>query len=455
MADSVYKTADAARAAATSGSKPTAFAQMSAVPGTGNLNSPSVWNDPQNLFYQFAYTTDPSRKAQAFQNLARNLNQYPSQVAGYKNQFDYLQAKLIKSGLAKNALSISSALDKVVGKAIEMNTSPYDVIDNYIGAIGGASKKIAQPDTTTQYTKQIQTAMQFKDLGDARQYYADAYFTAWGKYPSAELDKKFQDAWNVQVKTQEKPTTTKTTSELAPIYNKKSKPVIDPKTKKQKIDKFGNPVYSQIAKDANGRYRYVSTITGTSTSAGEGFTQPEQEKFLADFLVANNPNAKWDIENLGGTAKKLYDGVISFYKSNYLQPPSLDKVAPLIANVLSSTDEKVSTEYITQFQNTARKQIAGKYMSIADYINAGENADTYVKPVLDTISAALEKNFTIDDPFALSIFNFKDDKGVYRLPNAYELNQMIVNHPDYGKTSSAINEAVDLTQNLKNKLGRS
>jgi hypothetical protein len=56
-----------------------------------------------------------------------------------------------------------------------------------------------QQDTTTKYTKQIQTALQFKDLGDARQYYSDAYFAAYGKYPEAELDKKFQDSWNANV----------------------------------------------------------------------------------------------------------------------------------------------------------------------------------------------------------------------------------------------------------------
>lgn len=454
MADAVYKTADAARAAATN-PRPTAFAQMSAVPGTGNLNAPNLWNDPNNLYYQFAFATEATSKAQAFQNLARNLNQYPSTVPGYKNQFDYLQAKLMSSGLAKNSLGVASALDKVVSQAIQLNTSPFSIIEDYIAGTKGGAGAIKQPDTTTQYTKQIQTAMQFKDLGDARQYYADAYFTAWGKYPSPALDKKFQDAWNVQVKTQEKPTTTKTTSELAPIYDKKSKPVIDPKTKKQKVDRFGNPVYSQIAKDKNGRYRYTSTVTGVSTSAGEGFTADEQQKFLADFLVSNNPNANWNVEDLGGTAKKLYDTVVAFHKANYSTPPTLDKVVPLITNILSSTDEKVSTEFITQYQNSVRKQTASKYMSLGDYINAGEDADKYAKPILDTISAALEKNFTIDDPFALSIFNFKDDKGVYRLPNAYELNNMIVNHPDYGKTSQAINEAVDLTQNLKNKLGRS
>jgi hypothetical protein len=445
----VYKSADEARAA--SASRPTAFAQMSNVQGTGNLNAPNIWADPENLFYKFAFATDPLAKSQAYQNLNRALNNTAGPT-GYKNQFDYINDLLTKSKLSKSSLTTASALDKVVAAAVGMNTDPFTFLESYTS--GAKGEAVKQPDTTTRYAKQIQTALQFKDLGDAREYYSDSYFTTWGQNPSAELDKKFQDAWNAQVKEQDQPTTTKTTTEKAPIYDKKSKPVIDPKTKEQKIDKFGNKVYSAIAKDKNGVYRYTDVITGTSTSQGQGFTQEEQQQFLADFLVSNNPNVSWNVDNLGGSAKTLYDSIVAFNKANYNKIPDLAAISPLIKNVLSSTDAKAATEYVAQYQNTIRKQTAAKYMGIAEYINAGEDASTYLKPLMETFGTALEKNFTQDDPFILQAANFKDDKGVYRMPNAYEINQMIMNHPDYGKTAKAVNEAVDLTQSLKSKLGR-
>jgi hypothetical protein len=432
--------------------KPSAFAQMSNVPGTGNLNSPNIWKDPENLFYKFAFATEPLAKAQAYQNLNRALNSTAG-PAGFKNQFDYISSLLVKTGLTKNSLGFASALDKVVTASVGTNTDPFTFLETYQKSLSGG-KAVKQPDTTTRYAKQIQTAMQFKDLGDARQYYSDAYFTAFGKNPSADLDKKFQDAWNKQVKDQDKPTTTKTVTEFAPIYDKKSKAVIDPKTKKQKVDKFGNLVYSKIALDQSGQKRYTSVVTGTTTSAGEGFTDEEQKQFLADFLVANNPNTSWNVDNLGGTAKTLYDSIDSFHKANYSKTPDLVTLSTLIKDVLSSTDPKVATELIKQYESGTRKQTASKYMSLAEYVNAGEDADKYVKPMLETLSTALEKNISIDDPFAVSVFNFKDDKGTYRLPNAYELNNLIMNHSDYPKTSRAINEAVDLGQSLRSKLGR-
>lgn len=432
--------------------KPSAFAQMSNVPGTGNLNSPNIWKDPENLFYKFAFATEPLAKAQAYQNLNRALNATAG-PAGFKNQFDYISSLLVKTGLTKNSLGFASALDKVVTASVGTNTDPFTFLETYQKSLGGG-KAVKQPDTTTRYAKQIQTAMQFKDLGDARQYYNDAYFTAFGKNPSADLDKKFQDAWNKQVRDQDKPTTTKTTTKFAPIYDKKSKAVIDPKTKKQKVDEFGNLVFSKIAVDQSGQKRYTSIVTGETTSAGEGFTPEEQKQFLADFLVANNPNTEWKVDDLGGSAKSLYDTIASFHKANYSKVPDLPSLSTLINNVLSSTDEKVATEYITQYQNTIRKQTANKFMSLSEEIKAGEDADKYVKPLLEVFTTALEKNFTQDDPFVIQALNFKDDKGVYRMPNALELNQMIMNHPDYGKTAKAVNEAVDLTQNLRSKLGR-
>ena len=436
-------------------SRPSAFQQMSVVQGTGNLNSPNIWTDQENLFYKYAFATDALAKAQSYQNLNRALNSTQDPVAaaaGFKNNFDYINSLIVKSGLAKDALGFGAALDKVIAASVSTNTSPFDFLETYTAGIKGAV--IKQPDTTTRYAQQIQTAMQFKDLGDARQYYNDAYFAAWGKRPSAELDKKFQDTWNMQVKNQEAPTTTKTTTEYAPVYDKKSKPVIDPNTGKQKVDKFGNPQYSKIAVDQSGQKRYTVITKGATTSAGEGFTAEEQQQFLADFLVANNPDATWNVENLGGAAKSLYDNIDAFYKANYMKTPDLLTLSSVIKDVLSNPDEKAATEVIKQYQTGVRKQTASKYMSLAEYINSGDDADKYVKPLLETLSGALEKNFTIDDPFVVSILNFKDESGTYRVPNALELNNMIMGHKDYGKTSKAINEAVDLAQNLRSKLGR-
>ena len=53
---------------------------------------------------------------------------------------------------------------------------------------------------------------------------------------------------------------------------------------------------------------------------------------------------------------------------------------------------------------------------------------------------------------ALSIFNFKDDKGNYRLPNDYEFSTLLMNDPRRARTSMAKNEAVNVAQSLGQQL---
>jgi hypothetical protein len=434
--------------------KPSAFAQMSVVPGTGNLNAPNIWKDPENLFYKFAFATEPLAKSQAYQNLNRALNSTPG-PAGFKNQFDYLSNLLVKTGLTKNSLGFASALDKVVAASVGVNTDPFSFLENYnknLANAGGTTVK--QPDTTTRYAKQIQTALQFKDLGDARQYYNDSYFTAFGQNPSADLDKKFQDAWNKQVKDQDAPTTTKTTTEYAPIYDKKSKPVIDPKTKKQKVDKFGNPVYSKIALDQSGQKRYTTITTGKTTSSGEGFTADEQKQFLATFLSANAPELAGDPTKLGGTAKSIYDQVVELHKNNFLDAPTLPSLLPLLKSVIGTADKGVATELLTKYQADQRAKAATKYMGIADFLNAGKDASEFVNPLRDRVSQFLESDVSLDDPLMMRLLNFQGEDKKYRLMNDYELQQALVNDPRFGKTSTAKNQSVNAAQALASALGR-
>jgi len=105
-----------------------------------------------------------------------------------------------------------------------------------------------------------------------------------------------------------------------------------------------------------------------------------------------------------------------------------------------------------QYVNGLQKKSGTRFMSIQGLLQPGENATKYVDPVLKSIGNALETTIDIKDPLALMALNFKDDKGNYRLPNDYELSQMVMNDKRYGTTSSAINTAINMGQSLQNAL---
>ncbi len=420
------------------GEKQSAFAQMSA------YSVGSIYNTSTDPYLLFAGATDPSRKAMYLQEIARTLSgkQGP---AGYQgSQLNYLQEMLRKSGLSKSTTPLgmfgvdeSNALEKVILASVASNVDPLTFLEDYNTSLKG--KTIKQPDTTTKFTKQVQSALQFKDLGDARQYYSDAYFKAYGKFPEPDLDKRFQDAWNAEVKKQTQPTTTEGKTQFAPIYDTKSKKVIDPKTKKQKVDKFGNKVYASIKKNADGIEQYKTITTGVSTAKGEGFTAEEQTQFLATFLTNNFPGTDFSkVEDIGGTAKTLYDAIRNVHEQNY------DDASP---------DDKVQSELFRQYTDKINKRANTRFMSLSEVIQPGENASQYVNPLLKSLSTALEQQISIKDPLAIKALNFKGEDGKYRLPNEFELNDMVMNDSRFGGTSTAINTAVNMAQTLKNALG--
>ena len=74
-------------------------------------------------------------------------------------------------------------------------------------------------------------------------------------------------------------------------------------------------------------------------------------------------------------------------------------------------------------------------------------------PVLTTLSTILEKEVTADSDIAKRVFNFTGADGKFKMPNDFELLKFAKSLPDYGKTSTAINESINIAQSLKNQLG--
>jgi hypothetical protein len=419
-----------------------------------------IYSDQTDPLVLFAQTTDPVRKAGYLMDIRRKYS--GKAPGGYPGtEFDYIQALLRNAGISKSTTPIgggmvgledSAALEKVILAGIASQQDPLTFLENYNASLK-PKEGPKQPDTTTKYTKQIQTALQFKDLGDARQYYSDAYFAAFGQWPSADLDKKFQTSWNTQVKQQNQPTTTAGKTESAPIYDTKSKPVIDAKTKKQKVDKFGSKVFSKIKTNAEGVRQYKSVTTGTSTKQGEGFTEEEQTQFLADFLVDNFPESEWNVEDIGGTAKTIYDTFKAYHTGNYDAVPDFATLSPIIKNMMSTPDEKVQNEIYSQYISGIQEKTSNKFMALKNVVKPGETANKYIAPLLTELSNELETTIDVKDNLAIQMLNYKDEKGEFRLPNEFEKRQLIMNDKRYDSTSAAINTAVNMAQSLKNALG--
>jgi hypothetical protein len=446
------KTADEARKAAMQGSA--AYAQANA-----NPVGPNAYTDPANPYVQLLGATDQIEKNNRFQNLYRGLVTQPSALGG-ANLFTDLQTLLRSTGFSKGktATGIPDPADidgliTALGGAIGMNAPDVFSYLSAIAASGGrgTAKEIKQPDTTTKFTRQVTSALQLRDLGDATNKFNDDFFMAYGSMPNQDSIKAFQNAWNAEARQQKASTATETVTKMAKVYDKTSEPIIDKKTGKQKLDKFGQPMFSSQKRNAEGVLQYKPIVSQDTVTMGQGFTAEEQAEFMADYLVANFPDVA-DADNLGGTAKTIYDAIVKLDQDNYREVSNFAAIAPVIKQVIGSGKAEVAQEYLKQYSDKIRKETGKKYMALTESLAEGQNASDVVKPLLNEISAALETSVDIKDPLAVQMLNFQGPDGTYRLPNELEKNQLYIKDPRFASTSTSINGAINAVQTLRSRL---
>lgn len=391
-------------------------------------------------YVNYLTSSDTLGKQNAFNNIMAYWRNTPSPT-GQGGYDTYIQQMLRSSKYSsgKTPAGVFSAedatgLEKALSDAIR-NGSDFSSWLGFIsqnGGIGSSGSGNKQPDTTPKYSKQVSTALKMKDYGDAQNYMYDAYYNTYGMAPSSDVVKKFQDGWNAQMQKQEKPTTT--TNETT------FKPVLDPKTGKQK-------------RDASGILQYETVNKTNTTTAAEGFTESEQQQFLASYIASNFPEAGLDTATMGGAVKTIHDDLVATYKNNYQAAPDLKTIAPIIKDIIGTADANTAKTILDKAKTDIRNQAATKYMGIADKVNAGEDANKYIEPIIKNVSEFLETPVTVDDPFVKMALNYQGPDKVYRPMNDYELSQAMVKDSRYGKTARAKNEALNLAQAIASKLG--
>ena len=446
------KTADEARREAMRGSA--AYAQANA-----NPVGPNAYTDRANPYVQLLGATDVIAKNTAFQNIYRGLVTQPSSLGG-ANLFTDLQALLRNTGFSKGKTAVGipdpadiDGLITAIGGAIGMNSPDVFSYLSGIAASGGrgTQKVLKQPDATTKFTRQVTSSLQMLDLGDATKKFNDDFFMAYGVMPTEDSIKAFQRAWNAEVRQQKSTTATETVTRYAKVYDKTSEPVIDKKTGKQKLDKFGQPMFSRQKRNAEGILQYKPIVSQDTLTKGQGFTAEEQAEFMADYLVANFPDVE-GAENLGGVAKSIYDAVVKLDQDNYREVSNFAAVAPVIKEVIGSGKAEVAQEYLKQYTDRIRKDAATKYMAISKNLAEGQNVADIAKPLIDEVSAALETSIDIKDPLIVQMLNHQAPNGEYRLPNEYEKSQILTKDSRFQKASTAINGAINAVQTLRSRL---
>lgn len=327
---------------------------------------------------------------------------------GYANKLDYIQALLREGGLSPQNETPRGVISNSDVKALKdvslialQNGIPFVQVLEELYKNKGASG-------AAKFSKQVATSIRLLDPTDAKASLSDAYYQAFGAFPSQAQISKYMDLYNTEAKRQKsKSITTQNTS---------------------------------------------GTVTTSSTiTQGEGFTDKEQQQFLADYLVKNYEMTS--SEDLGGAAKGLYDAIVGTYAANYLDEPDFETVTGVIKKVLSSSDDKTATQQLDTFLQEGRKIAAKQWLGLEKELSAGENISTYTTPLAKTLTKLFGRTVNYDDPLIKKAINFKDEKGVYRMMNEIELTSAAEADPRYAVSSGAINKATSLADKIATALG--
>lgn len=407
-------------------------------PTTGNAQqSISAIVRAQGGLYENAFSvTDPYKFAAVAAEKLDALKKSSTLRQGMTD-FEYMQALLRSSGKSKGTGPLGSTDNKDISafKTVLQNAYldgvTWDMwLTNDI-KYGAKAEGAKGPSYNPIYSKDISTALKLIDSTDAENILSDTYFKAFSQYPSVDLISKFKTSYSKEATRQKATVTSESTVKYVPVLNSKGKPT---------YNKDGTPVMKAVK-------------TSTESTTGQGFTEKEQQDFLAQYIVDTSPAGAFDAATIGGAAKTYYDLLSQSHSLNYEDTPNIAELTPIIKTLLSATDQGVIDETVKKYQNNVRTKVGNKFMGVSEYVKSGGDAKTVIDPLLKSLSANLETDINEKDKLAIKLLNFQGADGKFRLPNQYEIDQAVMSDSRFGATSGAKNQAVNLFQSLKGALG--
>lgn len=329
---------------------------------------------------------DPQQFAMAgsaFFDGLKKTNVY-GKAQGFANDLEYLQAAVRAGGLSKGTSNVG-----------DLSLEDYNAIQkvfqtSYIRGYDWATtlqRDLNSPylSNTGNFAKTVSTSMQLLDATDAENRLSDAYFKAFGIYPSQDKIASFRSKYNAEAKKQQTVTTT------------------------------------------------LSGTSGTKTTSGnEGFTAAEQKQFLADFL---KKNYKITGKEQSGYVANVIDALKNAYAANMIPEEDMNSMISFAADLIGTSDTNVQDQKVNAKLQTIRNIAAKQYMGLADTLAAGQDAAAVVDPIVKQFNSTLGTNIDRNDARIKQVVNYNDGKAT-RVMNASELQSFIEKQPEF-QTSAA------------------
>lgn len=374
-------------------------------PATGTQQTPeqkaaALIRQEGSVYFQ-AWSQQTENFAQTASGFFDSLKLQSTQKAGMSD-FAYFQAMVrnMKLSSAKGVLGMSSTEDIAAMKEVLKN-SYLDGIDwvSYINT--QAQSPYASSSTGPKFSKEVSTALTLIDKTDAESILSKAYYGAFGTMPNNKQIENFKTRYNAEAQRQ-----------LAETTSTRSTSGSDTST----------------------------AARSKSVTQGMGFTQQEQQQFIAKFL---KNNYKITGKEESGRAATIIDDLQRVYEDNLMPVPPLEELAAFAANAIGTGDPEMYKQKIDAKLQAVRMVAAKMHPGAADILSAGTDIKTVATPISQALNSYMGTNIAYNDPRIKELVNYNDGTTI-RTANAIEIEKWARKQPEFATSAYGKNRAMDI-----------
>ena len=374
-------------------------------PATGTQQTPeqaaAALIRADNSVYFQAWSQQTENFAVSAAAFFDGLKRTSTQKAGMTD-FAYFQAMVRNMGLSKSTgvLGLTDMQDIAAMKDI-LKASYIDGIDWVETVNKQAQSPYGSSSAGPRFSKEVSTALTLIDKTDAESILSKAYYGAFGVMPNNKQIENFKTRYNSEAQRQ-----------LAETTSTRSTSGTDTST----------------------------SGTSKSVTQGMGFTQDEQQQFIAKFL---KNNYKITGKEESGRVSTIIDDLQRVYEDNLMPVPPLEELTKFAADVIGTGDPEMYKQKIDTKLQSVRMVAAKMHPGAADMLDAGTDIRTIAAPISQAINSYLGTNIAYNDPRIKELVNYNDGTNI-RTANSIEIEKWARKQPEFSTSAYGKNRAMDI-----------
>lgn len=325
-----------------------------------------------------------------------------STIKAGMSDYAYFQAIVRKLGMSKSTgvLGMSDTQDIAAMKEV-YKLSYLDGIDWIEWVNKQAQSPYASSSAGPKFSKEVSTALTLIDKTDAESILSKAYYGAFGVMPNNKQIENFKTRYNAEAQRQlAETTTTRSTSGTDTSTSGRSKTVTE----------------------------------------GMGFTQQEEQQFIAKFL---KNNYKITGKEESGRVATIISDLKRVYEDNLIPVPPLEELTTFAANAIGTGDPEMYKQKIDAKLQSVRMVAAKMHPGAADILGTGTDIRTIAAPISQALNSYLGTNIAYNDPRIKELINYNDGTNI-RTANAIEIEKWARKQPEFATSAYGKNRAMDI-----------